>query len=439
LKAAFYEKEITPPLGCSIPGYFNERLGSGVKDKLFAKACVISDGNNKVAILSIDACYVLDDTCQKIIKRIEEYTPLKSESIMICATHTHTGGPAAANDDRAIDEFYLEMLEYTAADCVILAYKKLNECNTKYAKGNVDSISFNRNYIMKDGTVRTNPGRLNPDIVKPFAGIDPELLILYFEDKHKKPCGAIVNFACHLDCVDGTEYSGDFASVISKELKSIYGEDFVSVLVLGACGNINHFDVSKQGDAPDHYVKMGKILAEEAIRAIKNSEDIKGNIVTSDKQYIKIKRRLPNDEEIAQAKEIIENTKLVEGVKLASDSAPDQFNLAMAQNLMKSVDGEEERSLYVQVTKIGNCLIYALPCEVFYQFGVYIKENSPLEKNIVATLCNGSSGYIPIRELFLPYIYEAKLNKNSMVPEAGYIISDKALEMSEKIVRDMHV
>lgn len=436
MKVAFYEKDITPPLGCSIPGYFNERLGSDVKDRLFAKACVISDGKNTVAILAVDALYVLRDTCEKIINRIQQNTALKAENIMICATHTHTGGPVSTDDNRAVDEFYLEMLQYTAADCVILAYHKLSDCNVKYARGNVDSISFNRNYIMKDGTVKTNPGRLNPEIVKPYAGIDPELSILYFENYGEKPCGAIINFACHLDCVDGTEYSGDYASAISKELKSIYGEDFVSLFILGACGNINHFDVSKQSDAPDHYVKMGKTLAEEAVRAINKAEGINGGILTSDKQLIQIKRRLPTDEEIEKAEDIINNTKLIEGIKLASDSDPDQFNLIMAKKLLESIEGEDEISLYVQVIRIGDSLIYALPSEIFYQFGVYIKENSPFERSFVATLSNGSSGYIPIRELFLPHIYESKLNKDSLVADAGYIIADKALEMGQEVTNN---
>lgn len=44
LKCAFYETEITPPLGCTIPGYFNTRYGSDVKDRLYAKAVVMDDG-----------------------------------------------------------------------------------------------------------------------------------------------------------------------------------------------------------------------------------------------------------------------------------------------------------------------------------------------------------------------------------------------------------
>ena len=36
-KAAFYETEITPPLGTTIYGYFSGRVNEGVLTKLYAK------------------------------------------------------------------------------------------------------------------------------------------------------------------------------------------------------------------------------------------------------------------------------------------------------------------------------------------------------------------------------------------------------------------
>ena len=38
----------------------------------------------------------------------------------------------------------------------------------------------------------------------------------------------------------------DYVSILSKELKKFYGEDFVTVFLLGCSGDVNHFDVSKK-------------------------------------------------------------------------------------------------------------------------------------------------------------------------------------------------
>ena len=45
----FYEKEITPPLGCGVPGYFSIRRGSDVLDRLYARAVVVKENEEKLA------------------------------------------------------------------------------------------------------------------------------------------------------------------------------------------------------------------------------------------------------------------------------------------------------------------------------------------------------------------------------------------------------
>lgn len=44
----FYEKEITPPLGCGIPGHFSLRRGMDVLDRLYARAVVIKEGEERL-------------------------------------------------------------------------------------------------------------------------------------------------------------------------------------------------------------------------------------------------------------------------------------------------------------------------------------------------------------------------------------------------------
>lgn len=89
----FYEKEITPPLGSGIPGYFNIRRSSDVLDRLYARAVVIKEGNEKVAILSIDGLHPKTDICDNIIKRIADYTGITRNNIMICIYPFTYGNP----------------------------------------------------------------------------------------------------------------------------------------------------------------------------------------------------------------------------------------------------------------------------------------------------------------------------------------------------------
>ena len=51
LQAGLAEMEITPPIGYRMDGYFTERLSTGVKDPLMAKALVFQQGDTKAALV----------------------------------------------------------------------------------------------------------------------------------------------------------------------------------------------------------------------------------------------------------------------------------------------------------------------------------------------------------------------------------------------------
>ena len=82
MKCAFYEKEITLPLGCDLSGYFNVRNGSDIKDRLYAKAIVVSDGSERVAIVCADACGLAFNVRENIAARVERFTDIKADNII---------------------------------------------------------------------------------------------------------------------------------------------------------------------------------------------------------------------------------------------------------------------------------------------------------------------------------------------------------------------
>src|SRR5438105_2563861 len=125
---------------------------------------------------------------------------------------------------------------------------------------------------MKDGTVGWNPGKLNPNIVKPAGPIDPEVKVIWFESTAGKPIAAYVNFANHLDTVGGARFSADFPYTLSKQLAEWKGPEFVTLFANGCCGNINHVDVNWTD--PQHgneeAARIGTILAADVLRISRN-------------------------------------------------------------------------------------------------------------------------------------------------------------------------
>lgn len=436
-RVAFYEKEITPPLGCFLPGYFNLRQGSNVKDRLYAKAMVAESNGETVALLAIDGCYGEKEVRDMIVDRIEKYTGIKPENVMFSGVHTHTGIPRFEyNDDPDAVENqreYYTVFSKLMADCVILAHKRLEECNFTFARGYVDGISFCRDYIMKNSTPRTNPGVLNPDIVEPTAEIDKSVPALFVYGNDGTPKGMVFTFDCHLDCVDGTEYSGDYPAEVSKIMKEKYGDDFVTLFFMGTAGNINHFNVKQPITNPFHYRYMGKLLAEEILKIQNNAEPLVGDNVSSKFETIRIKRREVPQEDIDNAKHVIATVKEIPGIKIAADNTdPDQYALAMSKRLMDFLNTQPaEFDVPLQVIKIADFKLYAFPGEIFSHFGDMVKAGTDTKKNMVASMSNMSIGYVVAKEMYFDTIYESRPGSNRSEREAGYKMAEKLLEMGK--------
>ena len=439
----FYEKEITPPLGCGIPGYFNIRRGCDVLDRLYARAVVIKCDNKKTAIISIDGLQPNGDICEYIAKRTENYTKIPRSSIMIAFTHSHTAIPVRfegvpfEDDDIVKDSMkgYIDVFIRLVADCVILADLRLRKAVPSFGKGKVSGISFCRDYYMKNTTPQTNPKRTSPEILGAVTEPDTELPLLMIKDEYQKPLGAIVSFACHPDCVSGEKLSGDYVSVLSKELKKVYGEDFVTVFLLGCCGDVNHFDVTKKSDSDDHYVKMGKKVAGEVIKTAAFSEPLKMTGIKSSLEYIEIPRLEVPEEVINDAKECVRTVKEIKGVKIAADNTdPEQYKLAMSKRLLNFLETTSETfNVPLQCVQIGEFTIYGFNSEIYTEFGRIVKKGDSTGVNLVATLCNNAFGYVPTRDMFYDTIYESKPGSCRLSKEAGYIMADKLISMKRTV------
>lgn len=437
----FYEKEITPPLGCGIPGYFSIRRAQDVLDRLYARAVVVKQGEEKVAILSIDGLHPKTDLCDAIAKRVEDYTKIPRSNLMIAFTHSHTSLPfrfeeIAFADDEIVAESvkgYTDVFTRLVADCVTLADLRLNKATPSFGKGEVCGISFCRDYYMKNGTPQTNPPRTSPEIDRPVTESDKELPLLMIKDEDGKPMGAIAGFACHADCISGEKLSGDYVSVLTKELKKVYGEEFVTIFLLGCAGDVNHFDVSKASDSDGHYVKMGKKIAGEFVKTVAFAEPLEKEDLKSKLEYITIARHAVPAEKIEDARNTIATIKEKKGVKISADNTdPEQYKLAMAKRLVNFLDSTPEVfEVPVQCIQIGEFTIYGFNSEIFTEFGKLVKAGDGTGINLVATLCNEAFGYVPTRDMFYDTIYESRPGSSRLDREAGYIMVEKLLSMKQ--------
>jgi hypothetical protein len=411
-------------LGSSIPGSFEERLLTEIKDDLYVKALALESNGTKLIFVVVDALFVLAKEVERIRQRIYEFVGTPPEQIMISATHTHTGPPIWPDQD----ETYLSLLVEKAADAAILACRRLKPARIGFGSGSETGISFNRRFWMKDGTVRTNPGFQHPELLRPEGPADPEVFVVRIDDEQGQPIGVITNFACHLDTIGGTEASADFPGVLSRELKHMLGPQVVSLFLQGASGNINHHNfLEPRSIIPNNYIRMGKILAGEVYRVrekIRLSESGQSIKLNADRCLFPLTYRKATEEEAEAALQALNDPELSEIEKV------------LAQRLLQTMNNPIHKAeMEIQAFRIGELAVAGLPGEIFAEFGLQLKQEAHIEGLLVNTLCNGTNtGYVCTKEACKNGGYEPRLrNFSRNPPETGELFVEKTLELLRRL------
>lgn len=444
MKVGFYEKDITPPLGSMITGYFNPRYATGIKEKLCAKSMVIESEGTLFSYTAVDVCNIPPDAMRDIIKGISEKTGISSDHVLVSATHCHTGSllirPTKENNKPGMDSSEYRIGQ--VIESAVYAYQHLQEANCRYGYGENSHFAFVRNFLLKDGRYITNPPRLDPNIDHAIGEIDPSVNVLYFEDLSGNPLGALTNYACHCDVVSGNEFSGDFPAIMAKELKKTFGPEFVSVYMQGACGNVNDSDVSVPAiDSVQWYQEAGKSLAETVTSIIKSSEKMTDTNISALREEIILKvRKLPEGmlEEARHA--LIDIPASEERVYDFNDYSNPLVVRSYASRLVNIYDNlatVDPRGIVtsVQAIKFGDCYFYGVPGELFNQYAFYIKEKAPTKRTFIAELSQpGYNNYIAI-PLFYESddVYEGKVSSCWIEKGEGQRIAEKAVEVGQKL------
>ena len=428
MRASFYESDITPPLGGYMWGYYRKQLAADVVDRLYARALVVEQDGTYAAFVTVDTCVIPPQMHQIVTDRITEYTGLKPESVCISSNHTHRGAPVFSSPEVNCfaDASYTDVFFRLVADAVILAYLRLDESEAKvrFGKTEVPGIAFNRDGILENGTYVTHiRGRENVNAV--LGGKDESLSFMLFE-KEGKPIGAIANFACHQDCTSGIYkrgYTGDYASVLAQKLKETYGHEFVTVFLLGTCGDINNSNHDSSVIPPENqYRLIGEQLAKALVETVPSAEKTEGKVAVI-KEVIRIPRRIAEGDQVAD---------------LIGQYSKSASQMRLRNFLYYQVSNEAAcTELYVQGIRIGQVCILALPGEVYVDIGLELKRRSPFAQTIVVENCNSYCGYIPTKKAFddCSDLYETSLCYHSChVPEAGEMLTEKALEIGERLL-----
>lgn len=427
---------ITPPVGTPLAGSYALRPSNGVLDELYAKAIVVEQDGVKAAFVVLDIAYTARPVVAAARKLIAEQSGIAPDRVMISATHTHSG-PVQTRDNLMDDITGAKKplaVEFTAklpaliARAVADANAKLVPARASAAMAREDSISFNRRYRMKDGTVAWMPAKRDPDIMRPAGPIDPDVGVCYLESttKNPAPLATYFNFAMHPTVVGGSKFSADYPGCVAKRFAEYKGADMVTLFANGCCGNLNQRDpnwTEQQGGLREAE-RIGTVLAAAAFRAWPKLQPLKTFAPRARSVMVTLPRRKITDEEIAESR------------RIADQIGKKRMTIPAMANAVCILDtlAHKDTPLEVEVQTIAfsdGLAIVSLPGEIFVELGLALKKASPFKHTFIAELANGSIGYIPNRAAYPEGKYEivsARCTEGS-----GEMLVDAAVKLLKKL------
>ena len=286
LQAGAARVDITPPAGLPLAGcpHIHQFPGSpaemsayrgrdgtpagvalGVHDPLYARALVLADGAECLAICTADLCAPDHDLTGRIRQAVQAQTGIAAANVVVHASHTH-GGP----------DWSSLWSEYPAARLDAIVDGMVGAVAAAAAQQQPAAVGFGSGGLAGVGTNRVD--RSGP--------VDPEVGVL-------KVSGAsgliacIVGHALHTNLL-GQEcrlYTADWSGYLCNTLEAIY-PGAVALFLQGAAGDINpaHYPVSRENlptadrrlraaGQPtirtfDMAARIGRTLAAEALRVL---------------------------------------------------------------------------------------------------------------------------------------------------------------------------
>jgi len=261
---------ISPAIGSPIGSSYGITPSAGVRDGLFAKAVVLELDGAKAAIVACDLISIRKEIVAEARQLVSSRTGVRSEQMILSATHCHAGPQMhplflaqVSEDARKLGEKYIAELPGRIAEAVRLAEADLQPARVWTASVEEHDISFNRRFLMKDGSVEMNPGRGNPEIVRAVGPIDPDVSVVYFDTPDGKPLATHVNFALHVAIAGGGEVTADYPGVLSRALAAVKGPEMVSYVAskAGVLGLTRELAVewAPQGLLTAHSTRCGNL------------------------------------------------------------------------------------------------------------------------------------------------------------------------------------
>jgi neutral ceramidase len=435
--------KLDPPVGLAMLGYGN-RVGrnAGIHDDLAAQALVLNDGAKKVAIVGVDLLALGTRIADDVRARVAARTDISPDSILVCATHTHSAPAfnifatprADAKPGEGRDLEWERALPEKIASAIIQANENLEPATLRAAASQF-TLGINRRLMRPHRQIQLAANRSGP--------ADAEVSTLGAYRANGTPIAFLMNYPCHgvVLCEDNLLYSRDWPSFAMDEIEtaaaSAGGSRPISIFLQGATGNIDprsrgNFEVAEQ---------HGRAMGRGAFDALQHAPSTADARIASRRIPLNLKLK-DLSADLAVARACADQTQ----ASLDSHRGGDGYQLKRLRDhhaqsraalaALEALEEQNRRDRRVEMTSrelatamtvatVGNLAIVGIPGELFVELGLAIKANPYFAQTFVAGYCNDLIGYIPTRGAYPEGGYEVDTAR--IAAGSGETIVDNAL------------
>ena len=443
LHAGFSRVDITPMMGIGMAGYYVPRYAEGVLDPLEINALALACGEEKAVLISVDHCGIVKEVLNPMRQHICEVTGLPWESIYIHSTHTHTGPFLNYNPTEPLEIEHARSVYHKIADAAKFALDDLKPAKMGYGIGQAPNIAFVRRFRMKDGSVKTNPGVDNPDILAPLGDVDERVNVLRFDQEGGQSL-VLVNFGDHPDVVGGSKISADWPGFLRQTVEKVL-DNTKCIFFNGAQGDVNHVNVHPRGgylndmfmDFDDvargykHAQYMGRVVAGGVLQAFDKVKYVDVDSIRCAQKFLRVPANLPTAEELPEAKHINELHVAGRDSELPYTGMMLTTMVAAAARKVRLENGPEFFEMPLSAIAIGPVAMFGVPGEPFTGVGRALKEADGYELVLPTCNTNAKEGYFPMLECYEEGGYEA--GSSNFKAGVAELIIDAGLRLLEEL------
>lgn len=443
LMAGVARADITPPVGIPHMNWGSAtHIESDGTDPLGmrATALVLSDGRKKFVMVDIDTIGL--GGTDEIITRAAARSGIPAEHIRLGASHTHAGpllsadkGPAGTDLTRyrAMMNRYREVVADKIVGAIQEAVSQLRPVHMYGARG-LGTINVNRRF--RGGSGGPPAVGRNKD-----GYVDRELVVFRMDDSQGKPYAILINYQTHgtVLAYENRKVSPDWIGMTRKVVEDALPGS-TALFFQGAAGNqgpiegfTGDLNVAHRLGATLGYQALGVAMGIETVKREPVFEGYVESTAYQAKQHwrvsgprdqtlrfatkiIEVPRRQYEATEIdAMATQVAEAQKRFAAFKKGDESraayqaAARLRRLSDLLNRWKQPPSSEPVTVQLQVLRIGELAIVAMPGEPFAEIGAAVKKASPFAFTMFCGYSSGvGGGYMPTESEFQYRGYEVE-------------------------------